>query len=127
MVIETTEDPLFGPVVSFGLSGVAYDVMEDRAYAVPPLSGHDIEMLLDGPRAAGLLRARPCRARRSTAVRCTSSSPGSPGWLTTSRSWRHLVLRPVVVSEDGAAVLGARVTLRRPVGRTDLPARRLLG
>ena len=41
-VVETVEDPLFGPVVTFGLSGVAYDVMGDRAYAVPPLTEHDV-------------------------------------------------------------------------------------
>jgi acyl-CoA synthetase (NDP forming)/RimJ/RimL family protein N-acetyltransferase len=126
VVLETTEDPLFGPVVSFGLSGVAYDVMEDRAHAVPPLSGHDIEMLLDGPRAAGLLRGGRAghgidRGALHELVARTSRLADDFPELAS------LVLRPVVVSEDGAAVLGARVTLRRPVGRTDLPVRRLLG
>jgi acyl-CoA synthetase (NDP forming)/RimJ/RimL family protein N-acetyltransferase len=126
VVLETTEDPLFGPVVSFGLSGVAYDVMGDRAHAVPPLSGHDIDVLLDAPRAAGLLRGGRAghgidRGALHELVARTSRLADDFPELAS------LVLRPVVVSEDGAAVLGARVTLRRPVGRTDLPARRLLG
>lgn len=125
-VIETVEDPLFGPVVTFGLSGVAYDVMGDRAYAVPPLSEHDVQQLLDRPAAAGLLR----RGRSGHGV-----DRGLLGELV-ARAARladdvpevaHLVLRPVVASENGVAVLGATVTLRRPETRTDLPARRLLG
>ncbi len=126
VVIETAEDPLFGPVVTFGLSGVAYDVMGDRAYAVPPLSAHDIQELLDRPRAAGLLR----HARSGHAVdrellgdlvaRVARLADDVP-------ELAHLVLRPVVASEQGLAVLGAAVTLGHPQSRTDLPARRLLG
>ncbi len=126
VVIETTEDPLFGPVVAFGLSGVAYDVMGDRAYAVPPLTAHDVQDLLDRPRAAGLLR----HARSGHAVdrellgdlvaRVARLADDLP-------EVAHLVLRPVVASEHGLAVLGAAVTLRHPQSRTDLPARRLLG
>jgi hypothetical protein len=100
--------------------------MEDRAHAVPPLSGHDIEMLLDAPRAAGLLRAGRAGhgidrdALHELVARTSRLADDFPELAS-------LVLRPVVVSEDGAAVLGARITLRRPVGRTDLPVRRLLG
>lgn len=126
VVIETAEDPLFGPVVTFGVSGVAYDVMGDRAYAVPPLSAHDVQELLDRPRAAGLLR----QAHSGHAVdrdllgdlvaRIARLADDVP-------EIAHLALRPVVAAEGGLAVLGASVTLCRPQGRTDLPARRLLG
>jgi acyl-CoA synthetase (NDP forming)/RimJ/RimL family protein N-acetyltransferase len=125
-VIETVEDVLFGPVVTFGLSGVAYDVMGDRAYAVPPLSEHDVQLLLDRPAAAELLR----RGRSGHAVdremlgdlvaRAARLADDLP-------EVARLVLRPVVASETGVAVLGATITLRRPETRTDLPARRLLG
>jgi len=126
VVIETTEDPLFGPVVTFGLSGVAYDVMGDHAYAVPPLTAHDVQQLLDRPRAAGLLR----QTRSGHAVERASLGD------LVARVARladdvpevaHLVLRPVVAAESGLAVLGAAITLRHPRSRTDLPARRLLG
>ena len=39
----------------------------------------------------------------------------------------RLTLRPVVASAEGVAVLGATIMLATPEGRTDLPARRLLG
>jgi hypothetical protein len=126
VVVETTEDPLFGPVLSFGVSGVAYDVMRDRAYAVPPMSAHDIDALLDAPRAAGLLQPGLSGhdvdrgALRDLVARVSRLADDVPELAS-------LVLRPVVASEEGVAVLGASVTLRRAPGRTDLPARRLLG
>lgn len=126
LVVETAEDPLFGPVVTFGLSGVAYDVMGDRAYAVPPLSAHDIQELLDRPRAARLLRrggsghAIDRELLGDLVARLARLADDLP-------EVARLVLRPVVASEQGLAVLGAAITLRHPQSRTDLPARRLLG
>ncbi|HSE72556.1 MAG TPA: GNAT family N-acetyltransferase [Nocardioidaceae bacterium] len=40
------EDPLFGPVVSFGVSGAATELLGDRAYRIPPMhSGEAAEMV----------------------------------------------------------------------------------
>jgi len=39
--IAAVEDPLFGPVVSFGISGALTELLADRAYRIPPLTEHD--------------------------------------------------------------------------------------
>jgi acyl-CoA synthetase (NDP forming)/RimJ/RimL family protein N-acetyltransferase len=39
--ISAEEDPLFGPVVSFGIAGPLSELLGDRAYRIPPLSVHD--------------------------------------------------------------------------------------
>src|SRR5680860_1270470 len=42
------EDPLFGPVVSFGISGAATELLGDRAYRIPPMhAGEAAEMVRD--------------------------------------------------------------------------------
>ena len=41
MAIRSIEDPLFGPVVSFGISGPLIELLEDRSYRIPPLLGGD--------------------------------------------------------------------------------------
>ena len=46
------EDPLLGPVVSFGLAGDAVNLLDDWAHRVPPLSGCGPPDLVRGPRAA---------------------------------------------------------------------------
>ena len=41
VAITSIEDPLFGPVVSFGISGPIIDLLEDRSYRIPPLVAGD--------------------------------------------------------------------------------------
>ncbi len=41
VAIRTVEDPLFGPVVSFGISGPLTELLEDQAFRIPPLVAGD--------------------------------------------------------------------------------------
>ncbi|MFC5178804.1 GNAT family N-acetyltransferase [Nocardioides taihuensis] len=41
VAIRSIEDPLFGPVVSFGISGPLIELLEDKAYRIPPLTHSD--------------------------------------------------------------------------------------
>ncbi|MET4001453.1 MULTISPECIES: GNAT family N-acetyltransferase [Arthrobacter] len=50
--LRAIEDPLLGPVVSFGLSGDAVNLLDDWAHRVPPLSACDSADLIRSPRAA---------------------------------------------------------------------------
>ncbi|HET8717521.1 MAG TPA: GNAT family N-acetyltransferase [Nocardioidaceae bacterium] len=46
VALGAVEDPLFGPVVSFGVSGAATELLGDRAYRIPPMhSGEAAEMV----------------------------------------------------------------------------------
>ena len=46
VAIGGMEDPLFGPVVSFGISGAATELLGDRSYRIPPMhSGEAAEMV----------------------------------------------------------------------------------
>ena len=57
-VVAAVDDPGFGPVVSFGLAGVATDLLDDWAYRIPPLSDVDSAQMVTEPRAARLLSER---------------------------------------------------------------------
>ncbi len=39
--INSVEDPLFGPVVSFGISGPVIELLADKSYRIPPLGERD--------------------------------------------------------------------------------------
>ncbi|MTD16487.1 GNAT family N-acetyltransferase [Nakamurella sp. YIM 132087] len=54
-VLTITGDPSFGALVSFGIGGVATDLLDDRAFRAVPLSDSDAVDLIAGPRAAPLL------------------------------------------------------------------------
>jgi acyl-CoA synthetase (NDP forming)/RimJ/RimL family protein N-acetyltransferase len=49
------EDPLFGPIISFGVAGAPSDLLEDRAYRIPPLTDTDASAMVREIRAAPLL------------------------------------------------------------------------
>ena len=49
------EDPLFGPVVSFGVSGAATELLGDRAYRIPPMHAGDAADMVREIKAAPLL------------------------------------------------------------------------
>ncbi len=41
VALRSIEDPLFGPVVSFGIAGPLVELLEDKAYRIPPLLAGD--------------------------------------------------------------------------------------
>lgn len=41
IAIRSIEDPLFGPVVSFGISGPIIELLADKSYRIPPLGDRD--------------------------------------------------------------------------------------
>jgi acyl-CoA synthetase (NDP forming)/GNAT superfamily N-acetyltransferase len=54
-VVEVVDDPSFGALVSFGLGGVATDLLGDRAYRTLPLTDLDAAELVRAPRAWPIL------------------------------------------------------------------------
>jgi acyl-CoA synthetase (NDP forming) len=54
-VVAVVDDPSFGALVSFGLGGVATDLLGDRAYRTLPLTDLDAAELVRAPRAWPLL------------------------------------------------------------------------
>jgi acetyl coenzyme A synthetase (ADP forming)-like protein len=55
VMIGVTQDPLFGPVVAFGLGGIHVEILADVCVRVAPLSGLDAEDMVRGIRGARLL------------------------------------------------------------------------
>ena len=53
--ISSLEDPLFGPVVSFGISGPMTELLGDRAYRIPPLSDQDAADMVREVKSSPLL------------------------------------------------------------------------
>ena len=55
VAISSLEDPLFGPAVSFGVSGALTDLVGDRAFRIPPISALDAAETVRSIKAAPLL------------------------------------------------------------------------
>ena len=122
-VIRTSEDPRFGPVVSFGLAGDAVDLLGDVSFAVAPLTDADVTEMVRSVRAASRLFGY--RGQPVLDVAALEDVLGRAAVLADDLpEVRSLELHPVVVGEHGAAVLAAAVELGE-AGRAD-SARRVL-
>jgi hypothetical protein len=55
VAISSMEDPLFGPVISFGVSGPLTELLGDKSYRIPPLGEHDAAGMVREVRSSPLL------------------------------------------------------------------------
>lgn len=117
LMIGVANDAVFGPVISFGAGGVAVELLQDNAIALPPLSVPLAEDLIERTHVARLLggyRNIPAADRNALVdiLLRVSDMVSSLPWLV------ELDLNPIVVDDRGAVVLDARVVID--------PARRAL-
>lgn len=122
-VVTGVEDELYGPIVGFGLAGDAVEMLDDVEYRIPPLSAADVADLVRAPRAAPRLlgyRGLPAldvAALEDVVARVSVLKEELP-------EVRAVALNPVLVSENGAAILSATVDLA-PSERGDMERRAL--
>ncbi len=112
-VFGVTADPSFGALVSFGLGGMATELLDDRAYRAVPLTDVDAADLIDGPRAAPLLRGYrgsapvDVNALADLALRLSALADDLPEVVSLS-------LRPVLVGPAGLRVAGTAARIGPP-------------
>jgi acyl-CoA synthetase (NDP forming)/RimJ/RimL family protein N-acetyltransferase len=119
------DDPSFGAVVSFGVAGLATDLLGDRAYAAVPLTVADAGELIEAPRAAPLLHgygggpSADTRALGELALRLSALGDALPEIAECAVT--------AVATAGGAHVTTARVRVAPPTARADTGPRRLRG
>ncbi|SCF39517.1 bifunctional GNAT family N-acetyltransferase/acetate--CoA ligase family protein [Micromonospora mirobrigensis] len=123
-VVELMEDPAFGPVVGFGLGGVATELLGDRAWRAVPLTDRDAAELVDEPRAAPLLRGH--RGAAPVDRGALADLLLRVGRLADEQPRvRALTLNPVLARPDGISVLHATLGTGAEALRPDTGPRRL--
>jgi acyl-CoA synthetase (NDP forming) len=53
--LESWEDPLFGPIVSFGVQGAPSELLGDRSFRIPPMTDTDAAAMVREIKSAPLL------------------------------------------------------------------------
>jgi len=110
--VETTvgvvQEPVFGPVVVFGLGGAATGILGDYVARLAPLTGADADDLIHSIRAAPLLLghdgqpAADTQALRDTLLRVSRLADHLP-------QVAELSLNPVIARPDGVVAVDARI------------------
>jgi acyl-CoA synthetase (NDP forming) len=125
VVLTVHDDKSFGALMSFGVGGVATELLGDRAYAAVPLTTADAADLISAPRAAPLLTgyggAVPAdqAALAALALRLSALADALPEISECALA--------VTAGPDGAAVTSAEIWVGPPSARPDTGPRRLRG
>ncbi|MCB1967495.1 MAG: acetate--CoA ligase family protein, partial [Candidatus Accumulibacter sp.] len=112
VIVGVIRDPIFGPVLMFGLGGIFVEILEDVAFRAIPLSQHDASSMLEQIKSRKILGGVRGEAAADKAalidllLKVSSIVEAYP-------QLAELDLNPVIVREDGYAVVDARVIVSR--------------
>ncbi|MFF4230389.1 acetate--CoA ligase family protein [Streptomyces sp. NPDC001820] len=110
VLIGTVTDPTFGKVVAFGLGGVLVEVLKDVTFRLAPASKDDALSMLDGIRAAEILRGvrgEPAVDREALADLIVKVGQLAADFPQIA----EVDLNPVFASADGVMAADVRILL----------------
>jgi acetyltransferase len=110
LILGINHDPIFGPVILFGAGGVAVEVLDDTAIALPPLDDVLATDLIEKTRVGRLLagfRDRPPADRRAILAALGSLSQ----MIVDLPSIVSLDINPLLADAEGVIALDARIEI----------------
>ncbi|WP_159838080.1 bifunctional acetate--CoA ligase family protein/GNAT family N-acetyltransferase [Nocardia sp. CY41] len=123
-ILRVQDDPSFGSVIEFGLSGLIIELLGDRAYRALPLTADEATALIDAPRAAPLLSGTPASPRVDKAA-LSELAQRISALFDDLPEMRELSFDPVLASPTSAEILYARGRIGPEPSRFDTGPRRL--
>ena len=110
VIIGTTTDPQFGPVMMFGLGGILVEVLKDVSFRIVPLEPRDAKQLIREIQGFPVLEGvrgqagADLDALEQMVLQVSSFAESNP-------EVAELDLNPVIARPDGAIAVDARVVL----------------
>jgi acetyltransferase len=110
LMIGVINDPVFGPVISFGAGGTMVEILGDRSVTLPPLNSFLVKDLIKGTHVSKLLgafRQMPAvnmEALESVLLRVSEMVCELPMLM-------EMDINPLIVDENGVLAADARVVV----------------
>ncbi|MDP2785987.1 MAG: bifunctional acetate--CoA ligase family protein/GNAT family N-acetyltransferase, partial [Sulfurimicrobium sp.] len=110
LMVGVTNDPVFGPVITFGAGGTTVEIMGDRSVTLPPLNHFLVKDLIQGTHVAKMLGAfrhmppADMAALESVLLRVSEMVCELPLLM-------EMDINPLIVDEHGALAADARVVV----------------
>jgi acetyltransferase len=121
LLVGSSTDPQFGPVIVFGSGGTMVEIYKDRALALPPLNSTLAQRLIERTKIYSALQ----NPREGTAVDLASLHDLLVRFsqLVLEQRWiKEIDINPLVADGESYVALDARVVLHGPeIKETDLP------
>ncbi|MEM2146320.1 MAG: bifunctional acetate--CoA ligase family protein/GNAT family N-acetyltransferase [Candidatus Jordarchaeaceae archaeon] len=120
LIIGSKKDPLFGPVIVFGLGGIFVEVFKDYAVGFPPLNQTLARRLIEGTKAFRILKGYrgfpPANIKRLEEVLVKFSE-----MLIDFPQIKEMDINPLLISGDEAVALDVRILVDRDLVFKDVP------
>ena len=110
-IVGMTTDPVFGPVVMFGLGGIFVEVLKDVSFRVAPIGREEAREMVDEIKSAKLLSGvrgthpKDIDALADIIVKLSRVALAHP-------EIGEIDLNPVIVHEKGLSLVDARIILK---------------
>ncbi len=113
LIIGSSIDPQFGPVMLFGAGGQLVEVFKDRALALPPLNATLARRMMEGTRILTALKG--VRGRAAVDVAALEQLLVRFSQMVVAHPWiKEIDINPLIAAPGRLLALDARVVLHDP-------------
>jgi acyl-CoA synthetase (NDP forming) len=113
VILGVTHDRTFGHMIMFGLGGIYVEVLKDVSFRIAPIAMHDASAMVNEIKTIGLLRG--ARGERPADINAVSNAIVDLSCLVSDfPEIEELDVNPLIVLEEGAVALDARIIFRGP-------------
>jgi len=121
VIIGSKKDPLFGPVILFGLGGIFVELLRDRAVGFPPLNQTLARRVMERTKVYQLLKGfrkgmPPANVKRLEEIMVKFSE-----MLVDFPEISEVDINPLVVDSEDAVALDARIVIDTDLISQELP------
>jgi len=122
LILGSSIDPQFGPVLLFGAGGQLVEVNKDRALGLPPLNTTLARRMIEQTKVYSALKG--VRGRKPVDLAALDNMLVRFSRLVSEQRWiQEIDINPLLASPEGLIALDARVTLHDAATREeDLPS-----
>jgi len=111
LLVGSTIDPMFGPILAFGLGGIYVEVLKDVVFRLIPIEREDATEMLSEIKAAKILdgiRGQPPINKKALVDLLIKTS----NFIDHHPEIEELDLNPVFATENGVSVVDVRIILK---------------
>ena len=113
IILGSSIDPQFGPVLLFGMGGQLVEVFKDKALALPPLNTTLARRMMETTKIYHALKG--VRGRKSVDLAALEKLMVGFSQLVSEQRWiKEIDINPMFASADDLVALDARVILHDP-------------
>ena len=113
LIIGSSLDPQFGPVLLFGTGGQLVEVFKDRALGLPPLNSTLARRMMERTKIYQALKG--VRGRKPVDLMALETLMVRFSALVAEQRWiKEIDINPLLASPDGLIALDARVVVHGP-------------